>query len=56
MSKLEPVQECRRNRRLSNTITTEPAQPAKLLLMRYLGLPYTLGYVPTNFRCFPSLK
>ena len=37
---------------MSNTITTKPAQRAKLLVMRYLGLPYTPDYVPTNFRCF----
>ena len=54
MSKSEIGQESRRKRRMTSRITTEPAQPAKLLLMQYPGLPYNPDYVPTNIRCFPA--
>ncbi len=43
--KREAGPKCRRNRDLSNTVNTEPTQPAKLLLMLNIDLLYTLNHM-----------
>lgn len=46
------VMKCRKNGHLSKTVRRESTQPARLLVMQHLMLPYTLDDVPMLVRLF----